>query len=431
MHTAATSCSAFDRFHACLVAPGRTTSGFTTSNSGTTCSGSSANAGRPIDSGPRTVTSTAVAGARLRATSRFRGIVTSRAHRFNTSNRRTICSCSAATRAHAAGPCLGTATNTAIEGARLRATSRLRGIITSRAHRFTTSNSGTTCSGLSATAGRPIDSGPRTVTTTAIAGARLRATSRFRGIITSRAHRFTTSNRGTTRISFRTTGARTTGPRSTSTACARLRLTSRLRGIVTSRAHRFNASNTGTTCMAFTTTGPRAFAPSPRTATLARSTGPGLGRLGPWIASRLGLRAPVRSRLTVRSEPRGRVVQHGPHQLRLLGMEHGLDLDHAVLGVAATNAPALDIDQRMQLRAVALDERVLARQLLELRCGHQLRVCQEQGLVRWRRDARHRAHLRVRHRAAPEGVVDHRQLAEPRSDPDALARSDEIPAHAP
>jgi hypothetical protein len=87
------------------------------------------------------------------------------------------------------------------------------------------------------------------------------------------------------------------------------------------------------------------------------------------------------------------VIEHGPHQLRLLGVEHGFDLDHAVFGVAAADVTPLHITGGVRVLAVTLHERVLARQLLELGGRHEPRVVEQQDLVGRRRDAHHRADL--------------------------------------
>ena len=55
------------------------------------------------------------------------------------------------------------------------------------------------------------------------------------------------------------------------------------------------------------------------------------------------------------------MVEHGPDQLGLLRMQDGLDLDHAVLGIAATDEAALLIVHRVRLLAMPLDPCVLAR----------------------------------------------------------------------
>jgi hypothetical protein len=54
------------------------------------------------------------------------------------------------------------------------------------------------------------------------------------------------------------------------------------------------------------------------------------------------------------------VVEHGPDQLGFLGMRHGFDLDHAVVGIAAANVATLLVTQVMRVLAMTLHERVLA-----------------------------------------------------------------------
>jgi hypothetical protein len=125
------------------------------------------------------------------------------------------------------------------------------------------------------------------------------------------------------------------------------------------------------------------------------------------------------------------MVEHGPDQLRLLGVEHGLDLDHAVLEVAPADVAALLIDLRVRILIVPLHECVLAAQLLELRGGHQPRVVEQQRLVLRRRDAQQRADLRVRHLAAPQRIVDPRELGQLARDAHVIARRHQIPADAP
>jgi len=87
------------------------------------------------------------------------------------------------------------------------------------------------------------------------------------------------------------------------------------------------------------------------------------------------------------------VVEHGPHQLGLFGVEDGLDLDHAVLGVAPADVPALHVVVGARILAMTLHERILATHLLELSGGHEPGVLEQQGLVRRCRDAHHRAHF--------------------------------------
>jgi hypothetical protein len=125
------------------------------------------------------------------------------------------------------------------------------------------------------------------------------------------------------------------------------------------------------------------------------------------------------------------VIEHGPDQLGFFRVEHGLDLDHAVLGVAAADIAALLIIPRVRVLAVALHEGVLARQLFELRGRHQPRIVEQQRLVRRRCHAHHRAHLRVRHHAAPERIINRREPGELAGDPHALSCGDQIPANPP
>jgi hypothetical protein len=54
------------------------------------------------------------------------------------------------------------------------------------------------------------------------------------------------------------------------------------------------------------------------------------------------------------------VVEHGPDQLGLFGMEDGFDLDHAILGVTAAEAATLRVAQGMRVLAMTLNERVVA-----------------------------------------------------------------------
>jgi hypothetical protein len=62
-------------------------------------------------------------------------------------------------------------------------------------------------------------------------------------------------------------------------------------------------------------------------------------------------------------------------------VQHGLDLDHAILGIAAANVAALHVPHRVRVLTMTLHERVLARQLLELRRRHEPRVVQQQDLM--------------------------------------------------
>ena len=135
--------------------------------------------------------------------------------------------------------------------------------------------------------------------------------------------------------------------------------------------------------------------------------------------------------LGLASELWGRAVEHGPHQLSLLGVKNGFDPDHAVLGVPAADIPALQIAQRVRVLAMAQDERVLAAGLLELRAGHQPGVLEQQVLVRGRGHADHGADLRVRDLAPPQRIVDLRKLGKLASHADMIARRAQAPADAP
>jgi len=128
--------------------------------------------------------------------------------------------------------------------------------------------------------------------------------------------------------------------------------------------------------------------------------------------------------------PRG-VVKHAPHQLGFLGVQDRFDLDHAVAGVAPADVATLLVVSWLRLLTVALYERVLTAQLLQLRGGGETRVLEKQGFVRRSRDPHHRAHLRVRDFPAPEGIIDRGKLAEFLSDAHTVTRGDEVPAHSP
>src|SRR5262249_55322997 len=80
---------------------------------------------------------------------------------------------------------------------------------------------------------------------------------------------------------------------------------------------------------------------------------------------------------------------------------------------------------------VPLYEPVLATQHLELRCGHEPRVLQQQQLVGRRRDSHHRANLRIRDLTAPKRIVDRWKFAELASHADMFARRGQVPANAP
>src|SRR5213595_3110460 len=58
-------------------------------------------------------------------------------------------------------------------------------------------------------------------------------------------------------------------------------------------------------------------------------------------------------------------------------------------------------------------------------------MLEQQDLVCWRRDAHHRSHLRVRHLAATEGIIDGWKFGKLAGDADMLARGDQAPADAP
>jgi hypothetical protein len=55
------------------------------------------------------------------------------------------------------------------------------------------------------------------------------------------------------------------------------------------------------------------------------------------------------------------MVQHGPDQLGLLGVEDSFDLDHAILGVAAADVATLLVAHGVWGLAMTLHERILAR----------------------------------------------------------------------
>jgi hypothetical protein len=54
------------------------------------------------------------------------------------------------------------------------------------------------------------------------------------------------------------------------------------------------------------------------------------------------------------------MVEHRPDDLGLFRVQHGLDLDHAILGIAPAYVAPLFIDLRMRVLAVAQHQRVLA-----------------------------------------------------------------------
>ncbi len=112
-------------------------------------------------------------------------------------------------------------------------------------------------------------------------------------------------------------------------------------------------------------------------------------------------------------------------------MEDGFDLDHAIFGVAAADVTPLQVTSGVWVLAMTLHEGVLARQLLELRGGHEACVVEQQGFVGRRRDAHHRAYLRVRDFAAPERIVDRGELGELIGDAHALPGRDGLPADPP
>ena len=83
------------------------------------------------------------------------------------------------------------------------------------------------------------------------------------------------------------------------------------------------------------------------------------------------------------------------------------------------------------LLTVALHQRILAGELLELRGGHQPGVLEDHRLVGGARDAEQRTHLRVGQLTSPEGVIDQGEVGELAGDAYALARRDEVPADSP
>jgi hypothetical protein len=93
----------------------------------------------------------------------------------------------------------------------------------------------------------------------------------------------------------------------------------------------------------------------------------------------------------VADELRRGMVEHGPHQLGFFGMEDGLDLDHAILGVAAADVATLRVVVGVRVLAMTLHERVLATDLLELSPSREPRLLEQQWLVRRRPNPRYRA----------------------------------------
>lgn len=84
-------------------------------------------------------------------------------------------------------------------------------------------------------------------------------------------------------------------------------------------------------------------------------------------------REPARGKVT--GELCRGVANHGTDQLRLFRASSGWRtasiFDHAVLGVTAADAATLHVAHRMRVLAMALHERALVGQLLELRGGHE------------------------------------------------------------
>jgi len=64
------------------------------------------------------------------------------------------------------------------------------------------------------------------------------------------------------------------------------------------------------------------------------------------------------------------VTEHGPDHLGFLGMKHRFDLDHAAVGIAPADIAALHVVLWPALLPVTLHQRILPRQLLELRGSH-------------------------------------------------------------
>ena len=112
-------------------------------------------------------------------------------------------------------------------------------------------------------------------------------------------------------------------------------------------------------------------------------------------------------------------------------MQHGLELDHAVVEVDATDVATLAVVALVGLVRGADHRGVLAADALELRTRGELGVLEEQGLVGRRGHARDRADLAVRDGAAAERVVDHGELGEAACDAQVLARGAHAPAEAP
>lgn len=128
---------------------------------------------------------------------------------------------------------------------------------------------------------------------------------------------------------------------------------------------------------------------------------------------------------------RGSAIECGPDNGRFLGVEHGFDPDHAVRRVVTADVTTVSVILRGHLGVVALDDRVLPTDRLELRARAEAGLLEEHGLVRLGRDAGHRADLGIGHVAAPKGLIDLRKIAEPVRDADVLACRAGIPPDAP
>jgi len=124
-------------------------------------------------------------------------------------------------------------------------------------------------------------------------------------------------------------------------------------------------------------------------------------------------------------------IERRPYGGGLLGMKAGADLDKAILQLAPRDVALLAVEARIRIHALALNGGVLAADAIELGTGRVLRHLHQRCLVGWRRHTRDRADLAVREHAAPQLVIDERQLAKALRDADPIARGLSAPADAP
>jgi hypothetical protein len=119
------------------------------------------------------------------------------------------------------------------------------------------------------------------------------------------------------------------------------------------------------------------------------------------------------------------------HERADLGRQVRAQYERLVLVEVPVHRAIQVLTLRRFRRVAALRPAVLAHELLDVRGRAEARDVDEHGFVRGRRDARHRAHLRVRELAAREARADLGQLLERARDAHLRARSNHADAALP